>query len=321
MLWAFLLAVLYLHTVNWLTESHRHVRYRGSMLRGDASRKPEMKQHLYLVPRSHTKGVQSMETQCADGHQDDTTHPIPPLHQSPLAVPSTKKNPSGKIIIALVIGLAIGAFFYFDLGRFLSLDALKDNRDHLLAFTEDNYVAAVGIFILAYAIVTGLSLPGAVILTLAGGFAFGAVWGTLFVNLGATTGATLAFLTARYLLRDTVERKFGASLRPVQEGFAKNAFSYLLTLRLIPLFPFFVVNLVSGLTRVSAGTYIGATALGIIPGSFVYAYAGRQLGTINSLKEIASPNVIGAFVLLGLLALVPIVYKRFAANKPAAENT
>lgn len=258
-----------------------------------------------------------MKTQCAAGHQDDTTHPIPPLRQSTSPVTSTKKHPSGKVLIALVIGLAIGAFFYFDLGRFLSLAALKDNRDHLLAFTEANYVTAVGIFIVAYAIVTGLSLPGAVILTLAGGFAFGAVLGTLFVNLGATTGATLAFLTARYLLRDTVERKFGKSLRPFHEGFAKNAFSYLLTLRLIPLFPFFVVNLVSGLTRVSAGTYIGATALGIIPGSFVYAYAGRQLGTMNSLKEIASPNVIGAFVLLGLLALVPVVYKRFAA-KPAS---
>lgn len=238
-----------------------------------------------------------METSRGDGHQGDTPRPIPL-----------------KAIIALVIGLAIGAFFYFDLGRFLSLDALKENRDHLLAFTDANYLVAVCIFIIGYAIVTGLSLPGAVILTLAGGFVFGAVLGTVFVNLGATTGATLAFLTARYLLRDTVEQKFGKSLRPFQEGFAKNAFSYLLTLRLIPLFPFFVVNLVSGLTRVSAGTYIGATALGIIPGSFVYAYAGRQLGTINSLKEIASPNVIGAFVLLGLLALVPVVYKKFAAK-------
>ncbi len=137
---------------------------------------------------------------------------------------------------------------------------------------------------------------------------------TLFVNIGATTGATLAFLTARYLLRDTVEQKFGKWLGPFQEGFAKNAFSYLLTLRLIPLFPFFVVNLVSGLTRVNVGTYVAATAIGIIPGSFVYAYAGRQLGTINSLKEIASPNVIGAFVLLGLLALVPVVYKKLRAK-------
>lgn len=260
-----------------------------------------------------------METQCADGPQPqiETHDPIPPLRQDTPSSTSAKMHRSGKVILALVIGLAIGAFFYFDLGRFLSLDALKDNRDHLLAFTDANYVAAVGVFIAAYAIVTGLSLPGAIILTLAGGFTFGAVQGTVFVNLGATTGATFAFFTARYVLRDTVEQKFGTSLRPFQEGFAKNAFSYLLTLRLIPLFPFFVVNLVSGLTRVRAGTYIGATALGIIPGSFVYAYAGRQLGTINSLKEIASPNVIGAFVLLGLLALIPVVYKRFAA-KPAS---
>lgn len=222
----------------------------------------------------------------------------------------------GKISIAVAIILAIGAFFYFDLGRFLSLTALKENRDSLLVFTDANFAGAVAIFIAIYVIVTGLSLPGAVILTLAGGFLFGAVFATLFVNIGATTGATLAFLTARYLLRDTVERKFGKWLGPFQNGFAKNAFSYLLTLRLIPLFPFFVVNLVSGLTRVNVGTYVAATAVGIIPGSFVYAYAGRQLGTINSLKEIASPNVVGAFVLLGLLALVPVVYKRFAA-KPA----
>jgi uncharacterized membrane protein YdjX (TVP38/TMEM64 family) len=215
-----------------------------------------------------------------------------------------------KIAILLGVGTAVGLFFYFDLGQFLSLEALKQNRDQLRAFTEAHYASAVGLFILAYIVVTGLSLPGAVILTLAGGFLFGSVLGTLFVNLGATTGATLAFLAARYLLRDWVERKFGKWLGSLQQGFAENAFSYLMTLRLIPLFPFFAINLVSGLTRMNVGTYVAATALGIIPGSFVYAYAGRQLGTINSLKEIASPNVIGAFVLLGLLALVPTVYKK-----------
>jgi uncharacterized membrane protein YdjX (TVP38/TMEM64 family) len=226
----------------------------------------------------------------------------------------TGSSNTGKVLIAVGMALAIGAFFYFDLGRFLSLTALKENRDGLLAFTEENFAAAVGIFISVYVLVAGLSLPGAVILTLAGGFVFGAGLATMFINVGATTGATLAFLTARYVLRDTVEQKFGRWLGPFQEGFAKNAFSYLLTLRLIPLFPFFVVNLVSGLTRVSVGTYVTATAIGIIPGSFVYAYAGRQLGTINSLKEIASPNVIVAFVLLGLLALVPVVYKKFATK-------
>lgn len=242
------------------------------------------------------------------------------IHQaSTMTQTSTNKTEStgsntGKIATAIAIACALGAFFYFDLGRFLSLDALKENRNSLLAFTDDHFTGAVGLFILSYVLVAGLSLPGAVILTLAGGFLFGAVLATLFINVGATTGATLAFLAARYLLRDTVEQRFGKWLGPFQEGFAKNAFSYLLTLRLIPLFPFFVVNLVSGLTRVDVGTYVAATALGIIPGSFVYAYAGRQLGTINSLKEIASPNVIGAFVLLGMLALVPVVYKKIAGK-------
>ena len=220
----------------------------------------------------------------------------------------------GKIAVALTIACGIGAFFYFDLGQYLSLNTLKDNRDHLLAFTEANYVSAAALFVLCYVAVTALSLPGAAIMTLAGGFLFGSVFGTVFVNLGATTGATVAFLAARYMLRDWVEQKFGKWLGPLQEGFAKNAFSYLMTLRLIPLFPFFVVNLVSGLTRMNVGSYVAATAFGIIPGSFVYAYAGRQLGTINSLKEIASPNVIAAFVLLGLLALVPIVYKKITAK-------
>jgi uncharacterized membrane protein YdjX (TVP38/TMEM64 family) len=232
------------------------------------------------------------------------------------AAQSANKSSVGKVIAAVLIVGAIASFFFFDLGRYLSLDALKQNRDQLLTFTEANYAASVALFILTYVVVTGLSLPGAVILTLAGGFLFGGVFGTVFVNLGATTGATLAFLAARYLLRDWVEQKFGKWIGPVQQGFAKNAFSYLMTLRLIPLFPFFAVNLVSGLTRVSVGTYVAATAIGIIPGSFVYAYAGRQLGTINSLREIASPNVISAFVLLGLLALMPILYKKLSA-KPA----
>jgi len=234
-------------------------------------------------------------------------------HEMPAVRPAGGAH-VGKFIILGGVAVGIGLFLYFDLGRFLSLESLKANRDHLLAFTEDNYTAAVGLFILLYIAVTGLSLPGATILTLAGGFVFGAVPATLYVNIGATTGATLAFLAARYVLRDWVEQKFGKWLEPLQQGFAKNAFNYLLTLRLIPLFPFFVVNLVSGLTRVNVGTYVAATALGIIPGSFVYAYAGRQLGTINSLKEIASPQVLGAFVLLGAFALAPILYKKLSAR-------
>ncbi len=231
------------------------------------------------------------------------------------SAPTTPASPVGKIVIALIFAAAVGAFFYFDLKHYLSLEALKANRDQLLAFTNQNYAPAVGLFIGIYILQTAFSLPGAAIMTLAGGFLFGSVLGTLYVNLGATTGATLAFLAARYVLRDWVERKFGDRLAPIQNGFARNAFSYLMTLRLIPLFPFFLVNMVSGLTRVSLPTYFFATAVGIIPGSFVFAYAGRQLGTINSLAEIASPRVLLAFTLLGLLALVPVVYRKFAGPK------
>jgi len=218
---------------------------------------------------------------------------------------------TGKLLVALLFLSAIGAFFFFDLKSYLSLDALKANRDSLLVFTQEHYVPAVVLFILVYILQTAFSLPGATIMTLAGGFLFGSLWATLYVNIGATTGATLAFLAARYLFRQWVERKFGDRLGPLQDGFAKNAFSYLLTLRLIPLFPFFLVNLLSGLTRVKVGTYIAATAVGIIPGSFVYTFAGRQLGTINALSELVSPRLLLAFSLLGLLILIPIGYRKF----------
>jgi len=233
---------------------------------------------------------------------------------NPETMTASSSSPLGKILIAGLLGAAIAASFYFDLKQYLSLEALKANRDSLLSYTEIHYTTAVLAFILLYCVQTAFSLPGAAILTLAGGFLFGSFVGTLYVNEAATSGATLAFLAARYLLRDWVEQKFGERLGPIQAGFAKNAFSYLITLRLVPLFPFFLVNLVSGLTRVRIGTYVAATALGIIPGSFVYANAGRQLGTINSLGEVASPRVLGAFALLGLLALIPIVYRKFTGK-------
>ena len=234
-----------------------------------------------------------------------------------MADPTTTSNDSpnsstGKILTGIIFLLGIGAFIFFDLGQYLSLDSLKANRDLLLNYTESHYAIAVGTFILIYILQTTFSLPGGAILTLTGGFLFGSLMGTLFVNIGATIGATLAFLAARYMLRDWVERKFGDRLDTIQAGFAQNAFSYLMTLRLIPAFPFFLVNLVSGLTRVNLGTYVLATSLGIIPGSFVFAFAGRQLGSINSLSEIASPPVLLAFSLLGLLALMPIAYRKWS---------
>lgn len=239
----------------------------------------------------------------------------------PTPIPASAKadhqesSRAGKWIVVFVIALGIASFFYFDLDRYLSLETLKANRDALLAYTQRHYETAALTFIGIYIVQTALSLPGGAILTLAGGFLFGVVMGTVFVNIGATIGATLAFLAARYVLRDWVERTFGDRLAPIQAGFAQHAFHYLLTLRLIPIFPFFLVNLVSGLTRISLITYVSATAIGIIPGSFVYAYAGRQLGTINSLSEIASPQVLLAFTLLGVFALLPVLYRKVMAQR------
>jgi uncharacterized membrane protein YdjX (TVP38/TMEM64 family) len=216
----------------------------------------------------------------------------------------------GKAVVALCILAGLAAFFLLDLDHYLSLEAVKTNRDRLLAYTEAHYASAVIAFIALYCLQTIFSLPGAAMFTLAGGFLFGPLAGTLYANLGATSGAALAFLVSRYLFHDWVEARFSRRLGPLQEGFARNAFGYMLSLRLVPIFPFFIINLLSGLTRIRLGTFVAATAIGIIPASFVYAYAGRQLGTINSLGEIASPRVLLAFTLLGLLSLVPVLYRK-----------
>jgi uncharacterized membrane protein YdjX (TVP38/TMEM64 family) len=227
------------------------------------------------------------------------------------AYPADREHrpPIGKLALAAVLAAAIVSFFYFDLSRYLTLEVIQENRDQLLAFTERNYPPAVLVFIGVYAVVTGLSLPGAALLTLTGGFLFGTVPGALFANAGATTGGTLGFLSARYLLRDWVESRFGNRLRSIDD---RNAFSYLLTLRLIPILPFFLINLLAGVTRVRLATFVVTTSLGIIPAGLVYAYAGRQLGRIRSLEEVASPSVILAFTLLGVMALVPTLYKNFS---------
>lgn len=238
-----------------------------------------------------------------------------PSHNALSPAVETSASTTGKLVIAVIFFVAIGTFYFFDLMAYLSLDVLKANRDKLLAFAEDHYLPAVALFILLYIAQTAFSFPGATLMTLTCGFLFGSVWAALYVNIGATTGATLAFLAARYLFRDWVEQKFGDRLQAFQAGFAQNAFNYLLTLRLIPLFPFFLVNLLSGLTRMKVGTYVGATALGIIPGSLAYTFAGRQLGTINSLAELASPRLLLAFTVLGLLLLMPVVYKKFVRPK------
>lgn len=221
-----------------------------------------------------------------------------------------------KMFILALAAVAIGLFFYFDLGRLLTLESLKVNHQVLLHFYEAHTVLAVAAFMALYVLQTALSLPGAAILSLASGAIFGAAMGTVYAVVSATVGAALAFLVTRYLLRDAVISKFGGKLEKLNRELEQRGFNYLLFLRLVPLFPFFLINLAAGLTRLPLRTFLLATAIGIIPGGFVYVNAGASLATITSLSGIASPRVLGSFALLGLFALLPIIYAKFRGGTP-----
>ncbi len=211
---------------------------------------------------------------------------------------------SSRVLLLLLIIFAIGAFFYFDLQQFLTLDMLKSKQAELLDTWSTHPIRVIAIYGLIYIAVTGLSLPGAVILTLAGGAIFGLLWGTVIVSFASTIGATLAFLAARFLFRDSVMNRFGDRLTTINQGIAKEGAFYLFTLRLVPLFPFFIINLVMGLTTIKTTTFYWVSQLGMLAGTIVYVYAGTQLGKIDSLAGIVSPGLLAAFVMLGIFPLL-----------------
>lgn len=220
-----------------------------------------------------------------------------------------------KILIALVGITGVALFFWFDLQRFLTLEALKANRQSLLDYYGTHKFIMIAGFMAIYIVQTALSLPGAAILSLASGAIFGSVMGTFYAIIAATIGATLAFLVTRYLLRDVVLNRFGSRLEGINRELETRGLSYLLFLRLVPVFPFFLINLAAGLTRLPLRTFFFGTMVGIIPGGFVYVNAGASLAGIDSLAGIASPRVLGSFALLGLFALIPALYHRFKSAK------
>ena len=225
-----------------------------------------------------------------------------------------------KLLFFLLGSLLAALFFIFDLGRFLTLESLKNNRDLLLSWQDDHRLATVALFMLIYIAQTGLSLPGATILSLAAGALFGPWLGTLYVVTAATLGAGLAFLAVRYLFRDGVVKKFGGKLEGINRELEGRGLNYLLFLRLVPVFPFFLINLAAGLTRLPLRTFLLGTFVGIIPGSFVYVNAGAGLAAIDTLADIASPRVLGAFALLGLFALLPVIYGKFKGRGTSADS-
>lgn len=218
---------------------------------------------------------------------------------------------SSRIILLVFIAAFISVFFYFDLGHYLTLETLKSKQAVIENYRAANPALAVTLYMLVYVVVTGLSLPGATILTLAGGAVFGVLWGTLIVSFASSIGATLAFLAARFLFRDTVKAKFGTRLKEIDRGVSEDAGLYLFTLRLVPIFPFFMINLLMGLTNMRTWTFYWVSQIGMLAGTIVYVNAGTQLAKIDSLTGILSPALLGSFVLLGLF---PLIAKRIVTT-------
>jgi pyruvate/2-oxoglutarate dehydrogenase complex dihydrolipoamide dehydrogenase (E3) component/uncharacterized membrane protein YdjX (TVP38/TMEM64 family) len=210
----------------------------------------------------------------------------------------------GKLLLLAVIAALTAAYFAFDLGQYLSLDYFKAQQSAIESYRASYPWQAALVFFLVYVVVTGLSLPGAALMTLVGGAIFGLLWGTLIISFASTIGATLAFLAARFLLRDSVQRRFGDRLAAINSGVAKDGPLYLFTLRLVPIFPFFVINLVMGLTPLRAATFYWVSQLGMLPATLVYVNAGREIGRIDSLSGILSPALLLSFALLGLFPLI-----------------
>lgn len=206
-----------------------------------------------------------------------------------------------RLPIILLIAAAIVAWFQFDLGQYLTLDALKARQGDIAALYAANPAVVIGGYFAAYVALTALSFPGAAIMTLAGGAIFGLGLGLLIVSFASTIGATLAFLTSRYLLRDWVQGKFGARLAAINAGMERDGAFYLFSLRLVPVFPFFVVNLLMGLTPIRTLTYFWVSQIGMLLGTAVYVNAGTQLAGISSLRDVASPGLLVSFAALGLL--------------------
>jgi uncharacterized membrane protein YdjX (TVP38/TMEM64 family) len=228
-------------------------------------------------------------------------------------------------IVVLIAGFT--AFFAFELDRFVSLEALKENRETLRMLVSDNGIVAILVFGAIYATVIAFSLPGGAIMTLTGGFLFGAIGGGLVVVVGATVGATALFLIARTALGDVLRAKAGPFVSKMEDGFRQNALSYLLVLRLVPLFPFWLVNLVPAFLGVSTTTYIVGTFVGIIPGTFVYASVGNGLGALidagqdPDLGIIFRPEILGPLIGLAVLALLPVIYKKIQSRKNRTPST
>ncbi|SHO22296.1 Putative uncharacterized protein, partial [Moritella viscosa] len=210
---------------------------------------------------------------------------------------SEQRSHSKKIIIFVIIAV-FSLWYGFDLNQYASLEQIKALQQTSGGYIRQHQAFAMFVFFISYVLITGFSLPGAVLLTLLGGGLFGFGYGLLLISFASSIGATLAFLVSRYLLRDYVQKKFGARLDAINKGMKKEGNFYLFSLRLIPVFPFFLINILMGLTKISTRNFYLVSQVGMLAGTAVYVWAGTQLSELNSLSGIASPSLLSALVLL-----------------------
>lgn len=215
-----------------------------------------------------------------------------------------------KLILAtiFIVFVILGKIYKID--TYITLENIKEQQYALNLYIENNYILSVIIFIIIYILSMVFLLPIATLLTLSGGMLFGFELGTVFVNIGATTGAIGAFLFARYIMGEQIQQKYTAQLTKFNAELEINKYQYLFSLRFLPIFPFFLVNFLCGVTKIDLKTFIITTSLGIIPGSFVYTYAGSQIANIHSINDVFTKNILLAFILLGILTLMPIIIKK-----------
>lgn len=221
--------------------------------------------------------------------------------------PQSKGKLISKIVVIAVLVLMVALFFVFDLGRYFTLDYMKHSQARFAEYYAEHQIAVIAVYMLIYIVMAALSLPGAAIMTLAGGALFGLVIGTIAVSFASTIGATLACFVARFILRDWVQSKVGEKLKSINDGVEKEGAFYLFTMRLIPAFPFWLVNLAMGSTKIRLFTFYWVSQIGMLAGTIVYVNAGKELGKLDSLSGILSPSLILSFVLLGLF---PITVKK-----------
>lgn len=225
------------------------------------------------------------------------------------------------LVFVLIVGALVLTLRFTEAGEFIRPENIENNKEQLIGQVEQHYGISVALYILLYVVVVAVSIPGAAVLSVLGGFFFGNISGlfgvaltVVYINVGATTGAFLLFLAARFFLGDMVFHRYGKRLTHFQKELEENGKNYLLTMRFIPIFPFWMINLLAGVAKVGPGTFIWTTALGIIPGSAVFAYIGYAFGSVGGEAQEVVGNMVFAFLALGLISILPVILKKIRAR-------